>query len=157
MYVEAEVAETDEGFLMRIKSDALFLPGTLTLRPDIKPELQQIANLLADMPNLIRVAGHTNNLKPPAGSSFVDNWTISSIYASAVVNFFSTEGGVEARRLQVRGMGQYSPRASNDSEEGRSLNQRLEILISRETLPVVTDSLEEPPRIAEPGKVPVNN
>ena len=148
---EAELVETDEGFLMRINGDALFKPGTLTLRADVKPQLQQIANLLADMPNLIRVVGHTNNQIPPADGIFKDNWTLSSVYAAAIVNFFATDGGVEARRLEARGMGQYSPRASNDTEPGRVLNQRLEILVSRETLPVVTPALEEPPRVIGPG------
>lgn len=152
---QAEITETDEGFLLRINSDAMFSPGTpLTLHPDVEPQLQQVANLLEPMPNLIRVAGHTSSQPPPEGSPFLDNWSLSSAYASAVVNFLSTEGGIEARRLQVRGMGQYSPRAGNDSEAGRILNQRLEILISRETLPVVTPSLEELPRIVEPSKMP---
>lgn len=151
---EAELTETDEGFLLRIKSDALFEPGTLTLETEAGLQLQQMANLLVDMPNLVRVVGHTNDQPPPPGSPFPDNWTLSSVYASAIVNFFATTGGIEARRLQARGMGQHMPRASNDTAAGRALNQRVEILVSRETLPVVTPTLEEPPRIIEPGQVP---
>ena len=150
---EAELAETEEGFLMRINEGALFLPNTTTLRPDVKAQLQQMANLLADMPNLVRVVGHTDNQPPSPESPYKDNWALSSAYASAIVHFFSTEGGVDAQRLQVRGMGEYSPRESNDIEAGRTRNRRLEILISRETLPTVTESLSEQPRILEPGQI----
>ena len=151
---EAELAETDEGFLIRINVSALFEPGTLKLHNDVKPQLQQIANLLAEMPNLVRVVGHTSNQPPPEDSVFLDNWTLSSAYAAAAVNFFSQEGGVDAQRLQARGMGQYSPLEDNETKEGRARNERLEILISRETLPTVAKALKEPPKIVEPGQAP---
>ena len=150
---EAELAETDEGFMIRINGSALFQPGTLSLREDVKPQLQQVANLLAGMPNLIRVVGHTSNEPPPEGSFIPDNWTLSAAYAAAAVNFFSTQGGVDAQRLQARGMGQYMPLESNDTKEGRERNQRLEILISRETVPV-SQTLNEQPQIVKTGQAP---
>ena len=152
---EAELAETDDGFLIRIMVSALFEPGTLILKEDSKPELQQVANLLKDMPNIIRVLGHTSTQPPPEGSPFPDNWTLSAAYSAAVVGFFSSEeGGVDPQRLQARGMGQYSPLYSNDTEEGRAHNLRLEILISRETLPVVDKALKVPPKVVDTGIAP---
>ncbi|MBF0584136.1 MAG: OmpA family protein [Magnetococcales bacterium] len=134
---EAELVETEQGFLIRFDNDALFEPGTLTLRDDIKPQFQQLANLLSTMPNLVRVVGHTDDQPPPADGLFKNNWARSAAYAAAIVQFFSTEGGVEPQRLEVRGMGQQLPRVSNETEEGRVKNRRIEVLVSRETLPVV--------------------
>lgn len=139
---EAELVETEQGFLIRFDNDALFEPGTLTLRGTVKPQFQQLANLLVGMPNLVRVVGHTDDQPPPSDGSFKDNWSRSSAYAAAIVQFFSTEGGVDPRRLEVRGMGQQMPRVSNETDEGRAKNRRIEILVSRETLPMVVPQQE---------------
>lgn len=139
---EAELVETEQGFLIRLDNDALFEPGTLTLRADIKPQIQQLANLLVTMPNLVRVVGHTDDQPPPADGSFKDNWSRSSAYAAAIVHFFSTVGGVEPQRLEVRGLGQQLPMASNTTDEGRAKNRRIEVLVSRETLPTIVPQQE---------------
>lgn len=153
---EAELVELEEGFLVRLDQDTLFLPGTLMLNPEVTDTLQQIANLVLDMPNLINIAAHSDDQQPLPGSPFSDNWSLTAAHAAAVVNFFATKGEVEANRLQARGMSQYTPRESNATEQGRAKNRRIEILISRQTAPVLVDSFVEQPRFVEPGEVPID-
>ncbi len=132
-----ELAETEQGFLMRFDNRVLFEPGRFILRDEIKAPLQQLAHLLVGMPNLVRVVGHTDDQLPASDAPFKDNWSLSAVYAAIVVQFLTTEGDLVPRRLEVRGMGQYAPQADNETEAGRAKNRRTEIIVSRETLATV--------------------
>ncbi|MBF0190530.1 MAG: OmpA family protein [Magnetococcales bacterium] len=127
---EAEIVSLEEGFLVRMDHDALLVPGGHGVRPEAKPLLLQIAALVKDLPNQIRVEGHTGDDAPPA--RYASNWEFSAFKAAAVVDFLVKEGNIEPRKLQVRAMGQYAPRVSNATSAGRKENQRIEIMISRE-------------------------
>ncbi|MBF0447991.1 MAG: flagellar motor protein MotB [Magnetococcales bacterium] len=129
---EAEVLELENGFMVRLSRDLLF-DESLAVKETIKPKLQQIATLLAEVPNMIFISGHTDNHPSDPNSIYPNNWSLSSAMASSMVSFFSTEGGVDPSRFQARGMAEYSPLNTDDSEEARAKNRRIEILISRET------------------------
>ncbi|MEO5329383.1 MAG: flagellar motor protein MotB [Magnetococcus sp. THC-1_WYH] len=127
---DAELIETDEGFLMPISNNALFLPGTTKLSPSAKTMLLQMANLINGTPNLIRVEGHTGVESDP--KQFPSSWDQSATEAAAVVRFLVGEGEVNPTKLQVRGMGHYFPKASSADVDDLEKNHRVEILISRE-------------------------
>ncbi|MBF0282844.1 MAG: OmpA family protein [Magnetococcales bacterium] len=141
---EAEVLETEKGFEIQLDDDRLFAQKSTRLKPEIEPVLQQIANLLAPMQNLVHVTGHTDNLPIDATGPFESNWALSAAQAASVVNFFSTKGGVDPTRLESRGAGEFSPRASNDTPEGRAKNRRVEITITRETRAVNANQYTAP-------------
>lgn len=132
---EAELIALDEGFLLRMDRKRLLEPDSHKVRADAKPILLQMATLIKDLPNLVRVEGHTSDA--PAPHPYSSNWELSSFEAAAIVNFFATEGNIDPKKLQVRGMSQYVPVASNETKEGRAKNHRLEIMVSRETRPSV--------------------
>ncbi|MBF0127731.1 MAG: flagellar motor protein MotB [Magnetococcales bacterium] len=146
---EAELIALEEGFLLRMHPDLVLSPGSHTVRPEVKPMLLQIANLIKDLPNLVRVEGHTGDHAPPA--PFTNNWERSASEAAAVVQFLAAEGGVDPQKLQVRGMGHTMPRVSNATPEGRNQNHRLELLISRETRPTKQPGLQEVPHSSSPS------
>lgn len=127
---EAEITETDAGFMLKLNQDALFQPNTQQISPEYEPILQQIANQLVSIPNLIHVTGHTDNSPVDPNGPFPSNWAKSSAYAAAVVDLFVTKGGVNPTQLTVRGMGAYAPIQSNDTPEGRAANRRIEISIT---------------------------
>ncbi|MEO5377877.1 MAG: flagellar motor protein MotB [Magnetococcus sp. DMHC-6] len=135
---EAELINMEEGFLLRLNNQALFLPESAVLRPEAKSTLAQIANLVKTTANLIRVEGHTSIDPPPA--IYPNNWVRSANEAATIVDFFVKEGSLDPARLQVRGMGQYMPVADNDTKEGREKNHRIEIMISKETQPSIQES-----------------
>lgn len=95
-----------------------------TLRPDSQPALQEIAKLLTTEPSLtIHVVGHTDNQGDPAY-----NLDLSRRRAAAVMKELVEHYSIAAARLDSFGCGLYSPIASNDSEEGRAKNRRVELV-----------------------------
>jgi OmpA-OmpF porin, OOP family len=95
-----------------------------TLRPESEPTLKEIAKLLADNPKLnIRVVGHTDNQGKPDY-----NLDLSRRRASAVVRELTSRYAIAASRLDSFGCGLYAPVASNDSEDGRAKNRRVELV-----------------------------
>lgn len=141
---------TEEGFLLRISTDALFVPASLAvLRPKIQAPLREMANFLADMPNMVRVIGHTDDQPLALGIALPNHLSLSAVYAASVVDFFITEGKMNPRQLQTRGLGSYAPLENNDSDHGRFHNRRIEILVLRQTVPA---DQAEPKEKAPPEK-----
>lgn len=95
-----------------------------TLQPDSQPTLQEIAKLLTANPQLkIRVVGHTDN----QGKTDY-NLDLSRRRAATVMRELASKFGISANRLESFGCGLYAPVASNESEEGRAKNRRVELV-----------------------------
>jgi len=95
-----------------------------TLRADSEPTLKQIGKLLADNPTLnLHVVGHTDNQGKPDY-----NLDLSRRRAATVARELTSKYGTIANRLDAFGCGPYAPVASNDSEEGRAKNRRVELV-----------------------------
>lgn len=75
----------------------------------------------------VKVAGHTADSE----YSVCDDFTLASGRAVSVVNFLKSIDMVEPKKLMVEGYGEYRPIAPNDTEENRSKNRRVEIIIIR--------------------------
>lgn len=95
-----------------------------TLRPDSQPTLQEIAKLLKNNQGLkIHVVGHTDNQ-----GAAEHNLDLSRRRAASVVRELTSRYQVPASRLDSFGCGWYAPVASNDSEDGKSKNRRVELV-----------------------------
>jgi chemotaxis protein MotB len=79
----------------------------------------------------IVVEGHTDNVSVGAAlkKRFPSNWELSTARAAAVARFFQEKAGLEPERLSASGYSYFHPVALNDSEEGRSQNRRIEIIL----------------------------
>jgi len=94
------------------------------IQPESKPQLDEIAKLLASDPTLkLRVTGHTDNV-----GSAEHNQTLSKRRADAIVAALAANYGVAAERLTSAGLGASLPVASNDSDQGRAMNRRVELI-----------------------------
>lgn len=94
------------------------------IRPESKPTLQEIANLMTQNPKWnLYVVGHTDNV-----GTYKYNLDLSERRADAVVKALTTEFGVPGGRLNSTGIGSIAPVASNDTEEGRTKNRRVELV-----------------------------
>lgn len=94
------------------------------IRPDSRPTLEEIAKLLSSNPRLnLHVVGHTDN----QGKSDY-NLDLSRRRAATVARELTSKYGVAASRLDSFGCGMYAPVTSNDSEEGRAKNRRVELV-----------------------------
>ncbi|OFX72453.1 MAG: hypothetical protein A2X12_02045 [Bacteroidetes bacterium GWE2_29_8] len=96
-----------------------------TLRPESEAELERLAALLKEMPNLkIELSGHTDNK-----GSATYNKTLSENRSKAVVDYLINNKSIDKNRLTFKGYGFDQPIATNDTEEGRQLNRRTEFKI----------------------------
>jgi OmpA-OmpF porin, OOP family len=95
-----------------------------SVRPDSQATLQEIAKLLTANRSLrVSVVGHTDNQGKPDY-----NLDLSRRRAAAVVRELTSKYGIAADRLSSFGCGFYAPTASNDSDDGRAKNRRVELV-----------------------------
>ena len=101
-----------------------FDTGKADVKAESKPALDEIAKLLKLEPSLrLYVVGHTDNT-----GIFDANMKLSQDRAAAVINALVKNYGVAVSRLKACGDGPTAPMASNDKEEGRALNRRVELV-----------------------------
>ncbi|HEY4356524.1 MAG TPA: OmpA family protein [Acidobacteriaceae bacterium] len=102
----------------------LFDTGKADVKPESSGALQEVVKLLEGNPKLkIYVVGHTDNVGAAAA-----NLDHSRRRAASVVQVLETQYHVAADRLASFGCGPYSPVSSNDTEDGRSVNRRVELV-----------------------------
>jgi len=133
-----KITEDERGVVISLVSDAFFESGSPELTPEGEATVSKIGRFLSSPEfsgNLIRVEGHTDNI-PIAPVSFLynqypTNWELSSARAVKIVRVFSERYGINGKNLQAIGYGEFQPVESNDIEEGRAYNRRVEIIIMR--------------------------
>jgi chemotaxis protein MotB len=76
----------------------------------------------------IRVEGHTDSV-PMNGEFYKSNWYLSAMRSSNVAQILINKAGVKADKVSATGYGEYSPKADNSTDEGKSTNRRVDILI----------------------------
>jgi chemotaxis protein MotB len=121
------VRRSDLWVEVEIRSDLLFPSGSARLAPNAVSVLEQLAQVLAPLPNAVRVEGHTDNV-PIRNAIFYSNWELSAARAGSVVHVLSGHG-VAPNRLAVVGFGEQRPSHSNDTAQGRNANRRVVIVI----------------------------
>lgn len=112
-----------------------FLDGVLfdSGKADIKPEAIETLNAIGDVlseyeSNRIKIEGHTDNV-PMKSYRYPNNWYLSAARAIAVAEYYINEKDFNPKRLSAEGFGEYTPITTNDTNEGRMKNRRVEIKI----------------------------
>jgi outer membrane protein OmpA-like peptidoglycan-associated protein len=101
-----------------------FDTGKSEIKPESEPAISEIVKMLKADPKLkLYVVGHTDNV-----GDFDYNIKLSQARAAAVVRSLVSKHGIEASRLTAFGDGPTAPVASNNSEEGRAKNRRVELV-----------------------------
>ena len=118
----------ERGLLISFNDSVFFNSGEANIKTDWQGKLKSISKVLNGLDNYIRVEGHTDNVAINT-DYFPSNWQLSSVRAANVVQFLITQGSVRADRLSAVGYGEYRPVKSNDNEEGKSSNRRVDIVI----------------------------
>ncbi|MDF2673270.1 MAG: chemotaxis protein MotB [Clostridiales bacterium] len=116
------------GVLIELQDNILFDSGKAALKQDSTPLLKKISGLLSQFSNEVIVEGHTDNL-PINKGYYQSNWELSTDRANKVVRYFIEKEGMDGRRFQAVGLGEYRPIDTNDTPEGRQTNRRVNILI----------------------------
>lgn len=137
---------------IEINADILFPSGAGDFSTDAEPVLDKLAEVLKPFSNPIRVEGHTDN-RPIRTAAFPSNWELSAARAASVVHEF-TKVGIDPMRLEIVGFGEFHPRQTNDSVEGRNANRRVAVLVLEEVGPggsVTARATDQTPQSAPGG------
>lgn len=90
-----------------------------------------VAAILNSVNQKVVISGHTDNV-PIDNFEYQSNWDLSTRRALNFMKYLlATSPDLDPSRFSVVGCGEYSPAASNDTEEGKAQNRRVEVLISR--------------------------
>lgn len=121
---------TDEngGTILQLKDNILFDIGKADLKDDSIEILDKIAALLSTLPNNIIVEGHTDNV-PIKTDKFDSNWELSTGRAGSVVRYFTEKKGLAPGKFSAAGKADTKPVKPNTSDENRSENRRVNIVI----------------------------
>lgn len=112
---------------IQINTSILFDTGSAVLENDGFKPLNALAKVLAPLPNMILVEGHTDKI-PITTQRFPSNWELSAHRAASVVHLF-TRNGIKPSRLSAIGYGQYRPISTNKTQQGRRENRRVVVVI----------------------------
>jgi chemotaxis protein MotB len=107
--------------------------GRADIDPDMKPFLNDLAELIRDTSYLVRIEGHTDDT-PVSTEQFPSNWELSAARAISILKYFVGEGGISPLRVSAAGHGGYRPLFSNDTPEHRAGNRRIMIYLEKNEL-----------------------
>ena len=122
---------TERGLVVSFMDKVLFGVGDAELRKEACEVLSEVAVILRDIPNDIRIEGHTCDL-PIRTSKFPSNWELSTSRACTVLRYFIEETHLASERFSAMGYGEYKPKAPNTNESSRSLNRRVDVVILKD-------------------------
>ena len=113
-----------------ISDKLLFRSGSSRISSRAEEVLGKIATVINDHSDLnVMVEGHTDDV-PIANSCVKDNWDLSVKRATSVVRVLQEDYYVSPERLTAAGRSEYIPKTDNDTDEGKSLNRRTEIIMT---------------------------
>ncbi|MBP3537517.1 MAG: OmpA family protein, partial [Muribaculaceae bacterium] len=131
-------SETDEVNVKVLKGvvyisladNMLFRSGDYQVNDRAMQTLGKIAKIIKDYKDYdVLVEGNTDDV-PISRENIRNNWDLSALRASSVVQVLQNQFGVNPARMTVGGRGEYNPLAGNDTELGRQRNRRTEIIIT---------------------------
>ncbi|HVO75789.1 MAG TPA: OmpA family protein [Ignavibacteriaceae bacterium] len=125
-YVKLE--ENERGITIHIMDEILFPSGSAELNKNSLVVLKNIASVIRKLPNDIRVEGHTDNV-PISKPNYPSNWHLSVARALNTAYYLINNENLPSDKVSIVGYSEYKPIASNDTEEGRSMNRRVDLVI----------------------------
>jgi len=120
------------GLVISLPQAVLFASGDDRISPLAFPMVSQIAAVLRGIKNKVILVGHADAI-PIHNQRFKNNWELSSARSLSLLALLATEYRIDESRLSIQSYGSYSPKNSNDTENGRAGNRRVEILILNES------------------------
>jgi len=126
-----KLEENERGLTIHILEEILFNSGKADLNKNSMDFLNNIASLLKDVSNDIRIEGHTDNV-PINSAAFQSNWHLSVARALNTAYYLINTEALQPDRVSIVGYSEYKPIATNETSFGRDLNRRVDIIIIKE-------------------------
>ena len=113
-----------------LADNMLYKSGSYEINARAAETLSKIAKIIKDYKDYdVLIEGNTDNV-PIKKQNIRNNWDLSTLRASSVVQALQNDYGVDPKRLTAGGRGEYNPIASNDTEIGKQRNRRTQIIIT---------------------------
>ncbi len=138
----ARVANTDRGVVVSLGASDFFPGGGVELSAEAEEALELIATVLRTSTHHIRVEGHTDD-RPISSQAFPSNWELSTARAARVTRILSERHGIPPTRLGAAGYAEHRPLVANDTDEGRAINRRIDIVVLHDETGAPVASAEE--------------
>lgn len=113
-----------------LADNMLYKSGSYEINERAGETLSKIAKIITDYKDYeVLVEGNTDNV-PISRPNIRNNWDLSALRASSVVQALQNQYGVDPKRLSAAGRGEYNPLTDNDTELGKQRNRRTQIIIT---------------------------
>jgi chemotaxis protein MotB len=116
-----------------MENKLLFQTGSWAVGSEGRRAVVEVGKVLAQNPDItVLIEGHTDNDKilGNIGGGIESNWDLSTKRATAIVNILAENGGIRKQNLTAAGRGEFAPIMSNDTNEGKAKNRRIEIILT---------------------------
>jgi chemotaxis protein MotB len=120
------------GLTISFRQAALFPSGEDVIAPEAYSSIEKVARAMKQIPNPARLEGHTDAI-PIHNSRFRSNWELSAARSIALLELLTKRFDVPADRISIAGYAETAPVANNETDDGRSQNRRVDIVILNET------------------------
>ena len=123
-----QVTMDSRGIIISLHEGSFFSSGGDEIYPLAFNSMAKVADVIRNLPNSVRLEGHTDSV-PIHNQRFRSNWDLSAARSIAVLLFFEIRHGIAPQRFAIAGYADNMPIAGNDSDDGRSKNRRVDIVI----------------------------
>lgn len=118
-----------------LADNMLYQSGSYEVNSRAKETLSKIAKIIQDYKDYdVLIEGNTDNVPVSTTSAKMknirNNWDLSALRASSVVQYLQDNFGVSPKRMTAGGRGEYNPVTTNDTEVGKMRNRRTQIIIT---------------------------
>ena len=127
-----QVHMEQRGLVISFTQAATFASGGDELTTSAYESMRKVAGTLARIPNPLRLEGHTDSL-PINNGRFHSNWELSAARSIAMLEVLSDRYRIPKRRMSIGGYGDSAPIDTNETEEGRARNRRVDLVILNQT------------------------
>ena len=124
------VDREDDKVIITVGSAGAFKSGSAELTKKAREIMAKIAEQNKKGRSEILVMGHTDNVPLTFGSNYRDNWDLAAARSASVVQQLSKNDSLDPKRMKAISYGETRPVESNDTNQGRAKNRRIEIEIN---------------------------
>jgi len=116
------------GLVVSLRQATFFPSGEDKLDPATFDSINKIASTIRSLPNTVRLEGHTDSI-PIHTARFRSNWELSAARSIAMLELLSSHYDIPRERMAIAGYADTVPKDSNDNEDGRAHNRRVDVVI----------------------------
>jgi chemotaxis protein MotB len=140
------------GLVLSLRQATFFPSGGDSIDPQTYPIVEKIAETIRDLPNPVRLEGHTDSV-PIHTARFHSNWELSAARSIGMMELLSDKFGISRQRMAIAGYADTAPLDSNDTQDGRSHNRRVDVVILNQQVRTAEPATAMPadPKSPKPG------